>query len=563
MNKNTAQTRSGAEIFADALSVNGVEFVYHVPAESFLSILDALARHHTGIKLVSCRHEGGMAFMADAYGKLTGRPAVCLVTRGPGATNACLGVHTAYQDSSPMVFCVGQAGRQQMERDAFLEYDFRSMFRPMAKWVAHVDDPARLPEFVNRAFHTAMSGRMGPVVLVLPDDVQDATADVADLPASVPTMSHPAPTQITRMGELLASARRPIMLVGGEGWTTAARDQVQQFASRNHVPIVAAFRRRDIIDNRHVCYAGELGIGASPKLLERIQEADLIIALGSRLSEMDTIGAGIMNGFTLLQAPKPEAALIHVYPSVEQLNRVYQPDLAILSGVVPFAGMLADLEPVAAPAWRDWSASLRTDYEEYITTDMCPGPVDLPEIFRWLRQRLPADSILTNGSGTYAGWSQRYFQHYQPHTQIGPTSGAMGYGLPAAIAAKLHRPQVPVIALAGDGCFLMNGEELATAMKYDVPIIILVINNGMYGAILLHQEMHYQGRAVGTDLVNPDFAAYAQAFGAHGEVVCATAEFAAAFERSVASGRPALIELRINPDAINTRFTLSSLRQKS
>jgi acetolactate synthase-1/2/3 large subunit len=322
------QTRSGAEIFADALALNGVEFVYHVPAESFVSILDTLARRHTAIKLVSCRHEGGMAFMADAYGKLTGRPAVCLVTRGPGATNACLGVHTAYQDSSPMVFCVGQAGRQQMERDAFLAYDFRSMFRPMAKWVAHVDDPARLPEFLNRAFHTAMSGRMGPVVLVLPDDVQEATADVADLPASVPTVSHPAPRHITRMGELLASARRPLMIVGGEGWTTAGRDQVQEFASRNHVPLVAAFRRRDIIDNRHACFVGELGIGSSPQLLERIQEADLIIALGSRLSEMDTIGAGIMNGFTLLQAPRPEPTLIHIHPSVEELNRVYQPELS-------------------------------------------------------------------------------------------------------------------------------------------------------------------------------------------------------------------------------------------
>ncbi|MFT5131834.1 MAG: acetolactate synthase-1/2/3 large subunit [Gammaproteobacteria bacterium] len=552
--------RTGAQILADTLAINGTQFVFHMPGESFLVAIDALHKYDGKIAAISCRNETGMSIMAEATGKLTGTPGICFVTRGPGATNVGLGMHTAFQDSSPMILFVGQAGKFETERDAFLQYqDFPNMFAPMAKWVAHVDSPQRLPEIVSRAFHIALSGRPGPVVVVLPEDVLHEECLTGDANPVEATLASPAKEDVLTLLELLARAKRPVLMVGGPGWTETARDNVQAFALKNKLPIVTSFRRRDIIDNRHPCFVGELGIASNPNVISWIRESDLIIAFGLRLGEMNTIGSGVMNGFTLFDVPVPSQTLIQIHSGLEELNRVYQADLAILSSPLAMASALAEADTLESIPWRQWTSDARTEYETFISTDNCPEPVLLPDIYRWLREKLPADAILTNGAGTYAGWSQRYFQHYQPHTQLGPISGGMGYGLPAAIAAKLHRPDSTVVAIGGDGCFLMNSEELATAVKYQIPIIILVINNNMYGAIRMHQEMSFGGRDLGTDLVNPDFAALARAYGAFGAVVNKTDEFAPAFEKALESKGPALLELRINPEAINTRFTLSSL----
>ena len=555
--------RTGAQILADLLVNNGTRFVFHMPGESFLSAIDALHEYGDKVTAISCRNETGMAIMAEATGKLTGVPGVCFVTRGPGATNACLGVHTAFQDSSPMIMIVGQAGQFETERDAFLQYqDFPNMFAPMSKWVAHVDRAHRLPEIVSRAFHTALSGRPGPVVLVIPENVLNEECPPQDTAPVQATNPSPSQEQVDALFGLLADAKRPVLLVGGSGWGDTARQQVQDFAEKNKLPVVAAFRRRDIIDHRHPCYAGELGIACNPAMIPWLQESDLIIAFGLRLGEMNTIGSGFMTGFTLFDVPVPRQTLVQIHGGIEELQRVYQADLAILASPGPMAAALDGMEAVTGIAWEQWTGNARAEYETYIAADSCPGPVDLPAVFRWLRERLPADAILTNGAGTYAGWSQRYFQHYQLHTQLGPISGGMGYGLPAAIAAKLHRPEATVIALGGDGCFLMNSEELATAVKYRIPVIVLVINNDMYGAIRLHQEMAFGGRDLGTSLANPDFAALARAYGIFGATVNKTDEFEPAFEKALEANAPAVIELKINPEAINTRFTLRSISGK-
>ena len=450
-----------------------------------------------------------------------------------------------------------------MEREAFMSYDFRQMFAPMAKWVAQIDDASRIPEFVQRAFHLAMSGRKGPVVLVLPEDVLEEEHAVADAnPAILATSGAPSSRDMDRLFVLLRGAERPLMIVGGSGWTDVARDSVQRFVERNDMPVVTTFRRRDIIDNRHRCYGGEIGIGSNPALLGCIKESDLVLVLNDSLSDVNTIGQGYMEGFTLFEVPMPRQALIHVHSAIEELNRVYQADLAIVSESAIFADTLAAHEPIPNARWHGWTAQLRGLYEEDYATSACVGPIDLPHVFKWLRERLPDDAIVTNGVGAYAGWSQRYFQHYRLHTQLGPISGAMGYGVPAAICAKLLYPERVVVAVAGDGCFLMTSDELATAAKYNVAIIVLVINNNMYGTIRIHQENRFGGRAVGTALVNPDFVMYARAFGMQGERVLRTDEFAPAFERCMASGRPALIELRIDPDAIHTRYSLSVLQAR-
>ena len=556
--------RTGAQILADLLVNNGTRFVFHMPGESFLSAIDALHEYGDKVTAISCRNETGMAVMAEATGKLTGMPGICFVTRGPGATNACLGVHTALQDSSPMIMIVGQAGQFETERDAFLQYqDFPNMFAPMSKWVAHVDRAHRLPEIVSRAFHTALSGRPGPVVLVIPEDVLNEECRPQDVVPVQATQPSPSKEQVDALFGLLGKAKKPVLLVGGAGWDETAREQVQDFAGNNKLPVVASFRRRDIIDQRHPCYAGELGIACNPNIIPWLQESDLVIAFGLRLGEMNTIGSGFMTGFTLFDVPAPRQTLVQIHGGIEELQRVYQADLAILASPGAMASALDGMETIADLPWEQWTRNARAEYETFTAADNCPGPVDLAGIFRWLRERLPADAILTNGAGAYAGWSQRYFQHYQLHTQLGPISGGMGYGLPAAIAAKLHRPESIVIALGGDGCFLMNSEELATAVKYRIPVIVLVINNDMYGAIRLHQEMVFGGRDLGTSLANPDFAALAGAYGIFGTTVNRTEEFEPAFEQALESGGPALIELKINPEAINTRFTLSSISGKN
>lgn len=555
--------RTGAQILADLLVNNGTRFVFHMPGESFLSAIDALHEYGDKVTAISCRNETGMAIMAEATGKLTGMPGICFVTRGPGATNACLGVHTAFQDSSPMIMIVGQAGQFETERDAFLQYqDFPNMFAPMSKWVANVDRAHRLPEIVSRAFHTALSGRPGPVVLVIPENVLGEECPPQQIAPVRATHPSPSQEQVEALFRLLGKAQRPVLLAGGSGWGETAGQQLQDFAEKNKLPVVASFRRRDIIDHRHPCYVGELGIACNPNIIPWLQESDLVIAFGLRLGEMNTIGSGFMTGFTLFDVPAPKQTLVQIHGGIEELQRVYQADLAILASPGAMASALDGMEAVTGIPWGQWTGNARAEYETFTAAGSCPGPVNLAAIFRWLRERLPDDAILTNGAGTYAGWSQRYFRHHRLHTQLGPISGGMGYGLPAAIAAKLHRPEATVIALGGDGCFLMNSEELATAVKYRIPVIVLVINNDMYGAIRLHQEMAFGGRDLGTSLANPDFAALAGAYGIFGATVNDTDEFEPAFEKALEANGPALIELRINPEAINTRFTLSSISGK-
>lgn len=555
--------RKGSEVLADELKLNGAEIIYHVPGESFLCALDALGVRYPEIRAISCRHENGAAQMAEAYGKLTGRPGIAFVTRSPGATNAVNAVHTAYQDSSPMILIVGQVKRALMEREAFMAYDFRTMFAPMTKWVAQIDDPRRIPEFVQRAYQTAMTGRMGPVVLVVPEDVFEEECEVAPGKPSVPASAgEPSDEAVEQVFAILSAAQRPLLIVGGSGWTEGARDDIQAFALANNVPVVTTFRRRDIIDHRLPCYVGEIGIGSNPALLTHVKDADFVIMCNDALSDVNTIGAGYMEGFTLFDIPVPRQKFVHVTRSFDELNRVFQVDLALLADNDAFARRLAGHDPVDHVARGDWTAALRKTFEIETTPRPCPGEIDLPQLMKWLRQRLPEDAIVTNGVGAYATWSQRYFAHYRLHTQLGPISGSMGYSLPAAISAKLLHPERVVVDFVGDGCYQMSSEELATAVQYGAAVIVVLFNNNMYGTIRIHEENRLEGRVNGTQLVNPDFHALALAYGAHAERVTRTEEFAPAFERSLASGKPALIEMCVDQEAIHSRYSLTDLRNR-
>lgn len=555
--------RKGSEILADELKLNGAEIIYHVPGESFLCALDALGVRYPEIRAISCRHENGAAQMAEAYGKLTGRPGIAFVTRSPGATNAVNAVHTAYQDSSPMILIVGQVKRALMEREAFMAYDFRTMFAPMTKWVAQIDDPRRIPEFVQRAYQTAMTGRMGPVVLVVPEDVFEEECEVAPGKPSVPASAgEPSDEAVARIFAMLSAAQRPLLIVGGSGWTEGARNDIQAFALANNVPVVTTFRRRDIIDHRLPCYVGEIGIGSNPALLAHVKDADFVIMCNDALSDVNTIGAGYMEGFTLFDIPVPRQKFVHVTRSFDELNRVFQVDLALLADNDAFARRLAGHAPVGHAARGDWTADLRKTFEIETTPRTCPGEIDLPQLMKWLRQRLPEDAIVTNGVGAYATWSQRYFAHYRLHTQLGPISGSMGYSLPAAISAKLLHPERVVVDFVGDGCYQMSSEELATAVQYGAAVIVVLFNNNMYGTIRIHEENRLEGRVNGTQLVNPDFHALALAYGAHAERVTRTEEFAPAFERCLASGKPALIEMCVDQEAIHSRYSLTDLRNR-
>ncbi|WP_291636987.1 thiamine pyrophosphate-binding protein [Bosea sp. (in: a-proteobacteria)] len=555
--------RKGSEILADELKLNGAEIIYHVPGESFLCALDALGVRYPEIRAISCRHENGAAQMAEAYGKLTGRPGIAFVTRSPGATNAVNAVHTAYQDSSPMILIVGQVKRALMEREAFMAYDFRTMFAPMTKWVAQIDDPRRIPEFVQRAYQTAMTGRMGPVVLVVPEDVFEEECEVAPGKPSVPASAgEPSDEAVARIFAMLSAAQRPLLIVGGSGWTEGARNDIQAFALANNVPVVTTFRRRDIIDHRLPCYVGEIGIGSNPALLAHVKDADFVIMCNDALSDVNTIGAGYMEGFTLFDIPVPRQKFVHVTRSFDELNRVFQVDLALLADNDAFARRLAGHAPVDHAARGDWTADLRKTFEIETTPRTCPGEIDLPQLMKWLRQRLPEDAIVTNGVGAYATWSQRYFAHYRLHTQLGPISGSMGYSLPAAISAKLLHPERVVVDFVGDGCYQMSSEELATAVQYGAAVIVVLFNNNMYGTIRIHEENRLEGRVNGTQLVNPDFHALALAYGAHAERVTRTEEFAPAFERCLASGKPALIEMCVDQEAIHSRYSLTDLRNR-
>jgi len=552
--KTNVATRTGGQSIVDSLLTHGARHVFCVPGESYLAVLDAL-HDVPEIAVTVCRHEGGAAMMADAFGKLTGEPGICMVTRGPGATNASAGVHIAFQDSTPLILLIGQVARSMVEREAFQEIDYRRMFGPMAKWVAEIDDPSRVSEFMARAFQTATSGRPGPVVLALPEDMLTEAAEHRPVDRYRPVQAYPGRDDIERLTTLLNRARRPFAIVGGGGWTADACADFQRFAGSFDVPVGASFRCQDYFDNRHRCYAGHVGIGIDPNLAERVRTADLLLAVGTRLGEMTT------SGYSLIGIPSPNQDLVHVYPGAEELGRVYQPTLAINAGMPAFASSVAGLAPAGPIAWAEETASARRDYLAWIEPTRSPGEVQFAEIVRWLDETLPEDAILTNGAGNYAIWPNRFFRYKRYRSQLAPTSGSMGYGAPAAVAAKRAYPDRLVVAFAGDGCFLMNGQELATAVQYDLAIIVIVVNNGMYGTIRMHQEREYPGRVVATGLTNPDFAALGQAYGCHGEVVSRTDQFAPAFERAARSGRPAVIEIRIDPEAITPRQTLAQIRE--
>ncbi|RKP45578.1 thiamine pyrophosphate-binding protein [Trinickia fusca] len=548
---------SGARLVVDALLTHGVDRVFCVPGESFLAVLDALHDETERIQTIVCRHEAAAANMAEATGKLTGRPGVAFVTRGPGATHASIGVHTAYQDSTPMVLFIGQCAREHLDREAFQEIDYRRMFGQMAKWVAQIDDARRIPEYLSHAFHVACAGRPGPVVLALPEDVlSDACPAVPAAPTYQRIAAAPSPAQTERLRALLETAQRPMAIVGGSGWTQEACADLRRFVETWQLPVGCAFRYQDTLDNDHPNYAGDVGLGINPALAARIREADLLLAIGPRLGEATT------GGYTLLDIPKTKQTLVHVHQGADELGRVYAADLPIVSGMPEIAQALAAMVPRSAPVWAGSAAEAHRAYLEWRRPRPMLGDVQLGEIMVQLRERLPGDAIVTNGAGNYAIWLHRHFVYRHFRSQLAPTSGAMGYGVPAAIAAKVLHPDRMVVAFAGDGCFMMAGQEFATAMQYGLAVIVIVVNNGHYGTIRMHQERNYPGRTHGTGLTNPDFAAFARAFGAHGETVECTADFLPAFERCVQSGRPALIEIRVPQEVSTPGATLEQIRQQ-
>jgi len=549
------QQRSGGQLLVDALCMHGADRAFCVPGESYLAVIDALYDVRSRIALVVCRQEGGAAFMAEAYGKLTGRPGICMVTRGPGASNASIGVHTAYQDSTPMILFIGQIGSDVVEREAFQEVDYRRMFGQMAKWVAQIDRAERMHEYVSHAFHVAVSGRPGPVVLSLPEDMLVAHAPARAPRAYQRIKAHPGAGQMEEMARMLGAAQRPLLMLGGGDWSAPACDDIRAFAEAWKLPVACSFRRQDLLDNRHDQYVGEIGIATGADLKKRVAEADLVLAVGPRLGEMTT------SSYTLFDIPRPRQRFVHVHPGADELGRVYQADLMINAGMAEFARAAHALVPAAAPAWDGWTRAMRTEYLRSIEAVQVPGPVNMSEIVGWLNRRLPAGSIVTNGAGNFSGWPQRFYQYTGFRTQLGPTNGAMGYGVPAAIAASLVHPDRIVVCFSGDGDFMMNGQELATAMQYGAPAVFIVVNNGMYGTIRMHQEREYPARVHGTALSNPDFVALAHAYGAYGELVERTEQFAPAFERALESKRPALLEIRLDPEAITTRTTLSAIRR--
>ncbi|GAB3630379.1 thiamine pyrophosphate-binding protein [Pandoraea terrae] len=548
---------TGARLLVDALLAQGVDRMFCVPGESYLAVLDALYDVRERIELITCRHEAAAANMAEATGKLTGRPGVAIVTRGPGATHASIGVHTAFQDSTPMVLLIGQVGRGMLDREAFQEIDYRRMFGQMAKWVAQIDDPRRMGEYVSHAFHIASAGRPGPVVLALPEDVlSEACAAMPPPPHHRRVAASASPAQMAELAALLDTAKRPVAILGGSGWTPQACADFRTFAERWALPVACAFRYQDLFDNTHPQYAGDVGLGINPALARRIEAADLVLAIGPRLGEATT------SQYTLFDIPRPRQTLVHVHSGAEELGRVYAADLPINAGMPEIAGALATLaEPAARPVWAEDTALAHAAYVEWNTPGAMPGPLQLGEVMKQMQAHLRPDAILTNGAGNYAIWLHRYFQYRHFKSQLAPTSGAMGYGVPAALAAKAADRKRTVVALAGDGCFLMSGNELATAMQHDLAIIVLVINNGQFGTIRMHQEKHYPARVHGTGLTNPDFAAYARSFGAFGEVVETTEAFLPALQRAQASGLPAVLELRVTPEALTPALTLSALRR--
>jgi acetolactate synthase I/II/III large subunit len=554
--------RLAGHALVEALVAQGIDTAFGVPGESFLAVLDGFHEHRDRIRFIACRQEGGAAFMAEAQGKLTGRPGVCFVTRGPGATNASIGLHTGFQDSTPMVLFVGQVASDQRDREAFQELDYRQLFGPgtlgTAKWVGEVHDANRLPEYVARAFHTALQGRPGPVVLVLPEDMLTQMTQAPVLPRAQVAQAWPAPGALRDIRRMLMEAKRPFVIAGGSGWDAASCQALQRFAEGWNLPVGCAFRRQDLFDNRHPNYAGDVGIAINPALAQRVANADLILCVGARLGEMTS------GGYRLLTAPTPSQKLIHIHAGAEELGRVYAADLLVHSAMACAAKALESLAPPVSVPWTAETAQAQADYQANLIAPPV-DPLDMAVVVKTAQRLAPADAVFTNGAGNFAGWLHRYCQYpslaEHGRTQLAPTSGAMGYGVPAAVAAALLCPERTVINFAGDGDFLMTGQELATASGYGAKkLIVIVVDNGTYGTIRMHQEREYPGRVSGSDLFNPDFAALAAAYGWRSAMVKNTEDFEPAFAAALTSGAPTLLHLKLTADVSNTRSTLTAIR---
>ena len=548
--------RSGGEILVDQLIVQGVTNAFCVPGESYLAVLDALYLKRKDISLYVARQDGGAAFMAEAYGKATGEVGICFVTRGPGATNASIGVHTAFQDSTPMILFVGQVGGDMVDREAFQEIDYRRMFGQMTKWVAQIDRVERIPEYVARAFQVASSGRPGPVVLALPEDMLVEKVRIEDSERAKRVTHQPSMQNMQEVRSLLELSERPLVILGGGGWSESARRQIEMFAEKNHLPVGCSFRRQDLFDNRHPNYIGDIGIGINPKLASIVKESDLLLVVGARLGEMTT------GGYALIEAPTPKQKLIHIHPGIEELGRVFQASVMINSNIEEAAEALNLLEPSESVS-TDWLNKANKTYIENIIPQPSTGDVDLSELMIAMRELLPRDTVMTNGAGNFSGWIHRYWQYEDFRSQIAPTNGAMGYGVPAGVAAKIACPDKLVVSVSGDGCFLMNGQEIATAIQYNLKILFIVFDNGMYGTIRMHQERDYPSHVYGTALKNPDFAALAKAYGLHAETVTSTRDIRGAIKRCIDQNSASLIHIKVDPEAITTRTTLTAIRNKA
>ncbi len=543
---DSTPVQHGGALLVDCLEAQGVERIFCIPGESFLAALDGL--YDANIDVVVARQEGGAAMMAEAMGKLTGRPGVAFVTRGPGATNASAGVHVAFQDSTPMVLFIGQVASDQRDREAFQEVDYRAMFGPLAKWVAEIDRADRIPEYVSHAFHVAQSGRPGPVVLSLPEDMLSGPAVGQAVAAAMLPSGAAADADIAAVVDRLSQAERPLVIVGGASWDAEAARALGDFAKTMGLPVGASFRCQDFLDNRHPNYVGDIAIGVNPALAQRVRDADVILALGARLGEMTT------SGYTLITSPQPQQSLIHIHADPSEIGRVYRPDLAVVGQPGPVVKQLA--AAAKARAGGEWLRGARADYTAWQQPQETPGALKMEQVIAHLNEVLPDDAILTNGAGNYSAWLHRYYRYRGWRTQLAPTSGSMGYGLPAAIAAKLHHPDRDVICMAGDGCFQMVSQEFGTACQYGANVIVIISDNGMYGTIRMHQQRHYPLRPSATTLQNPDFAALARAYGGFGVTVEATAEFGPALAQARASGLPAILHLKLDPAALSPKLRL-------
>src|SRR5215472_9378662 len=550
------ESRTAAQALVDQLMINGVRHVFCVPGESYLAVLDAF--HDRDIAVTVCRQEGGAAMMAEAAGKASGAPGICFVTRGPGATNASCGIHIAQQDSTPLIMFAGGVTRDIRDREALQELDVRAVFGSMTKWAAEIDDPARVGEFVSRAFYTASGGRPGPVVIGVPEDMLAERTAAPNAPAFEPVETSPGAHEMGKLAALLAVAERPLAVLGRSRWSSTACAAIQRFAERFALPVATSYRRLPLFDPLHHCYAGDLGIGPNPKLVARSREADLILLIGGRMGELPS------QGYDLIDIPGPQMRLVHVHPGAEEIGRLYRPHLAIHASPTAFAAAADALAAPQAIAWRERTQQAHADYLTWTETPTAqPGGVNLGAVMVWLRENLSPDTILCNGAGNYAAWIHRFYRFRRFATHIAPTSASMGYGVPAAVAMKRLYPDRMVLSLNGDGDFLMNGQEFATAVQYGLPIVVIVCDNGMYGTIRMHQEREYPGRVSATVLQNPDFAAYARAFGGFGATVERTADFADAFTAARQSGKPSIIHVKIDPEAITPATTLSKIREQA